>query len=86
MALPLLYSSRLLHPAPPPETRPRPIDLALLPLPHVEHTPLQLETVSYAAQFEQRLQEGAKAIFHLEAFVARVMSNVKTYLVSCGLA
>ncbi|KAG2435631.1 hypothetical protein HXX76_006834 [Chlamydomonas incerta] len=47
---------------------------------------IKLETVSYAAQFEQRLQEGAKAIFHLEAFVARVMSNVKAYLVSCGLA
>ncbi|KAG2501602.1 hypothetical protein HYH03_000107 [Edaphochlamys debaryana] len=43
---------------------------------------VKLEAVSYAAQFEQRLQEGAKAIFHLEAFVARIMAIVKQYATS----
>ncbi|GFR47878.1 hypothetical protein Agub_g9687 [Astrephomene gubernaculifera] len=47
---------------------------------------IKLETVSHAALFEQRLQEGAKAIFHLEAFVAKTMSVVKNYMVSCGMA
>ncbi|GIL52746.1 hypothetical protein Vafri_8539 [Volvox africanus] len=47
---------------------------------------VKVETVQQAAVFEQRLQEGAKAIFHLEAFVAKVMSIVKNYMVSCGLA
>jgi len=40
------------------------------------------EVVEQAAHYEHRLQEGQKAIFHLEAFVARFMSAYKTYLVS----
>ncbi|GLC47958.1 hypothetical protein PLESTB_000043800 [Pleodorina starrii] len=47
---------------------------------------IKVEVVQQAALFEQRLQEGAKAIFHLEAFVAKVMSIVKNYMVSCGMA
>ncbi|KXZ55641.1 hypothetical protein GPECTOR_2g1191 [Gonium pectorale] len=47
---------------------------------------IKVETVQQAAIFEQRLQEGAKAIFHLEAFVAKTMSIVKNYMVSCGFA
>lgn len=30
----------------------------------------------------RRLQEGSKAIFHLEAFVARFMSDFKNYLIT----
>ena len=40
------------------------------------------EVVSAAAFYEARLVEGQKAIFHLEAFVAKFMSVYKNYLVS----
>jgi replication factor C subunit 3/5 len=36
----------------------------------------------HAALFEHRLQEGQKAIFHLEAFVARFMSEYKQWCIS----
>ncbi len=35
------------------------------------------EVLSYAVQFEQRCKDGAKAIIHLEAFLARVMCLYK---------
>lgn len=41
------------------------------------------EVVNLAAFYEMRLQEGNKAIFHLEAFVAKFMSVYKNYLVAC---
>ncbi len=45
----------------------------------------QAETAVLAATYEQRLQEGAKAIFHLEAFVAKAMSTIKNYMVAAGM-
>jgi replication factor C subunit 3/5 len=38
--------------------------------------------VELAAAYEARLQEGQKAIVHLEAFVAKFMSAYKSYVVS----
>ncbi|KAJ3158573.1 Subunit of heteropentameric Replication factor C (RF-C) [Geranomyces michiganensis] len=38
-----------------------------------------------AALYEHRLRMGNKAIFHLEAFVARFMTVYKGYLIDCGL-
>lgn len=38
--------------------------------------------VQQAALFEHRLQEGQKPIFHLEAFVARFMSEYKTWTIN----
>jgi replication factor C subunit 3/5 len=38
--------------------------------------------VSHAAYYEHRLQEGQKAIFHLEAFVAKFMCSYKTFTLS----
>jgi replication factor C subunit 3/5 len=35
-----------------------------------------------AAQYEHRLQEGQKAIFHLEAFVAKFMSAYKMWQIN----
>lgn len=43
---------------------------------------LKRSTAQSAAYFEHRLQLGSKAIFHLEAFVAKFMSNYKQYIVS----
>jgi replication factor C subunit 3/5 len=40
------------------------------------------ETMEAAAFFEHRLQLGAKAIFHLEAFVARWMSLFKQHVIA----
>lgn len=40
---------------------------------------LFLQVVFFAAQFEHRLQQGSKPIFHLEAFLARVMSEYKQW-------
>ena len=36
----------------------------------------------WASFYEHRLQEGQKAIFHLEAFVAKFMSVYKTWSIS----
>jgi replication factor C subunit 3/5 len=38
---------------------------------------LKHEVCAYAAYFEHRLQQGQKAIIHLEAFVARFMAIYK---------
>lgn len=43
---------------------------------------LKRSTAESAAYYEHRLQEGSKAIFHLEAFVARLMHNYKQYIVN----
>ena len=43
---------------------------------------LKAETVHWAAFYEHRLQEGQKAIFHIEAFVARFMSIYKSWAIS----
>ncbi|KAI8466071.1 MAG: DNA replication factor C complex subunit 3 [Monoraphidium minutum] len=40
---------------------------------------LKPDAVALAAQYEHRLQEGQKAIFHLEAFVAQFMSRYKAW-------
>lgn len=43
---------------------------------------LKHTAVQQAALFEHRLQEGQKPIFHLEAFVARFMSEYKSWTIS----
>ena len=37
------------------------------------------EVLKFAVMFEHRCKEGTKAIFHLEAFLARVMAIYKGY-------
>lgn len=39
------------------------------------------EVLKFAVMFEHRCKEGSKAIFHLEAFLARVMALYKGYLI-----
>ena len=46
------------------------------------HQHAQYEAVALAAFYEHRLQEGAKAVFHLEAFVAKFMSAYKNWAVA----
>ncbi|VDP29754.1 unnamed protein product [Soboliphyme baturini] len=41
---------------------------------------LKAEVTSCAAEFEHRLRLGSKAIYHLEAFVAKFMSVYKKFL------
>lgn len=41
---------------------------------------LKGEATALAAQYEHRLQLGSKAIYHLEAFVAKVMAIYKNFL------
>ncbi len=41
--------------------------------------PIKPEVLKFAVMFEHRCREGAKAIIHLEAFLARVMSLYKGY-------
>ena len=41
---------------------------------------VKLIVCRYAAEYEHRLQMGNKAIYHLEAFVARLMSEYRKYL------
>lgn len=43
---------------------------------------LRHKVVFFASQFEHRLQQGSKPIFHLEAFLARVMSEYKQWSLS----
>ena len=38
-----------------------------------------MQVVQWAAFYEHRLQEGSKAIFHIEAFVAKVMAIYKQW-------
>lgn len=42
--------------------------------------PLKLEITRFAAQYDSRMNQGTKAIFHLEAFIAKFMSVYKRYL------
>lgn len=41
---------------------------------------IKSEVVEYAAFYEHRLQQGQKAIYHLEAFVAKFMAIYKRFL------
>ena len=41
---------------------------------------LKVEVTQLAAHYEHRLQLGSKAIFHLEAFVAKFMAIYKIFL------
>lgn len=41
--------------------------------------PIKPEVLRFAVMFEHRCKEGSKAIFHLEAFLARVMALYKGY-------
>lgn len=41
---------------------------------------LKSEMTQIAAFYEHRMQQGSKAIYHLEAFVAKFMSIYKRYL------
>jgi replication factor C subunit 3/5 len=43
---------------------------------------LKRSTAEAAAFYEHRLQEGQKAIFHLEAFVAKFMASYKQFMMS----
>jgi len=43
---------------------------------------LKYEVIKWAAHYEHRLQCGTKAIFHLEAFVAKFMSIYKRFLIN----
>ena len=43
--------------------------------------PVQHEALHHAAIYEHRLQAGQKAVFHLEAFLARFMSVYKKHMV-----
>ena len=43
--------------------------------------PIKPEVLKFAVMFEHRCKEGAKAIIHLEAFLARVMSIYKGYMI-----
>ena len=42
--------------------------------------PLKIDVIKYATQYEARMAQGSKVIFHLEAFVAKFMSIYKRYL------
>ncbi|KAK9454144.1 P-loop containing nucleoside triphosphate hydrolase protein [Dipodascopsis uninucleata] len=48
-------------------------------LPHIDND-IKPEVVSWAAFYEHRLHQGNKAIFHLEAFVAKFMRIMETYI------
>jgi len=52
-------------------------DKASAALPEV----IKPEVLKFAVMFEHRCKEGSKAIFHLEAFLARVMALYKGYLI-----
>ncbi|KAI8807059.1 P-loop containing nucleoside triphosphate hydrolase protein [Cladochytrium replicatum] len=41
---------------------------------------MRVEVIKFAADFDHRLRKGNKAIFHLEAFVARFMATYRSYL------
>ena len=44
--------------------------------------PIKPEVLRFAVLFEHRCKEGSKAIFHLEAFLARVMALYKGYQIN----
>jgi replication factor C subunit 3/5 len=41
---------------------------------------LKAEVIKWSAFYEHRIQMGTKVIFHLEAFVAKFMRILETYL------
>lgn len=43
---------------------------------------VQMELLHSAAQYEHRMRSGTKAIFHLEAFVAKFMAIYKRHMLS----
>jgi replication factor C subunit 3/5 len=43
---------------------------------------LKHELIHWAAYYEHRIQMGSKEIFHLEAFVAKIMSIYKRFIIS----
>ncbi|KDD75159.1 hypothetical protein H632_c836p0, partial [Helicosporidium sp. ATCC 50920] len=61
----------------PPEVIIRQLALELMPKLDDE---LRASVAQHAAFYEHRMQEGSKAIFHLEAFVARFMADYKNFL------
>jgi len=63
----------------PPDVIIRTLTLDILPKIDSE---LKTDVVSAAAFFEHRITSGTKAIFHLEAFVARVMCLYKRFLIN----
>ncbi len=63
----------------PPDVIIRTLTLEILPKLDAE---LKTEVISAAAFFEHRITVGTKAIFHLEAFVARVMCLYKRFLIN----
>lgn len=48
--------------------------------------PIKPEVLKFAVMFEHRCKEGSKAIFHLEAFLARVMALYKGYMIKSGMS
>lgn len=54
--------------------------LALQLIEKVVDTTMKCEVMRHAAEYEHRLRCGSKAIYHLEAFVAKFMSIYKQYL------
>lgn len=46
---------------------------------------LKHEIAHWAAHYEHQSRLGTKPIFHLEAFVAKVMKIYKTFLLSLGM-
>ena len=40
---------------------------------------VKAEVIMYAATYENRIKEGTKAIFHLEAFVVKIMKMLEEY-------
>ena len=46
--------------------------------------PIKPEVLKFAVMFEHRCKEGSKAIFHLEAFLARVMALYKGHMIKTG--
>jgi len=48
-------------------------------------TDVKYELVHYAAHHERKLQLGSKPIFHIEAFIARIMLICKTYFSELGM-
>eukprot|EP01127_Copromyxa_protea_P023413 TRINITY_DN8740_c0_g1_i1.p1 TRINITY_DN8740_c0_g1~~TRINITY_DN8740_c0_g1_i1.p1 ORF type:complete len:357 (+),score=61.36 TRINITY_DN8740_c0_g1_i1:13-1083(+) len=47
---------------------------------------IKYEVVYWTAHYEHRLQEGSKAIFHLEAFAAKFMSLYKDFLIQNNMS
>lgn len=45
---------------------------------------VKYELMHFAAYHENKLQKGSKAIFHIEAFIARVMLICKQFFASLG--